>query len=59
MITYILAKINGFVIFEIYEGVDISNIFNAATVLIFAMICYITSLICIFSKEVYFGLHRD
>ncbi len=59
IIIYILSKIMGFVTFEIYEGVDISNIFNAATVLIFVMICYITFLICIFSKEVYFGLHRD
>lgn len=59
IIIYILPKIMGFVPFEIYEGVDISNIFNAATVLIFVMICYITFLICIFSKEEYFGLHRD
>lgn len=59
IIIYILSKIMGFVTFEIYEGVHISNIFNAATVLIFVMICYITFLICIFSKEEYFGLHRD
>lgn len=59
IIIYILSKIMGFVTFEIYEGVDISNIFNAATVLIFVMICYITFFICIFSKEEYFGLHRD
>lgn len=59
IIIYILSKIMGFVTFEIYEGVNISNIFNAATILILAMICYITFLICIFSKEVYFGLHRD
>ncbi|SHJ98030.1 energy-coupling factor transport system permease protein [Clostridium amylolyticum] len=59
IIIYILSKIMGFVTFEIYEGVNISNIFNAATILILSMICYITFLICIFSKEVYFGLHRD